>query len=614
MLEPKSFQSIESVNDFVIKFANVNGTGSASANQMFAKAIFRMGIPVSPKNIFPSNIQGLPTWFEVRVSEKGYLGQRGGVDIAVAMNPQSYSKDIDEISEGGYLLYDSTWKRNFNRSDINIIEIPLTQLCVDSFKNPKQRALFKNIAYVGALSALMEIEYKVLEKIISEQFANKPALIEPNIKALNLGRDYVLDNLDYPIGIKLSRRNLLENKILISGNEAAGLGAVYGGATFCSWYPITPSTSLAEGYEKYAKKYRVDESSGKNLYASVQAEDELAAVGMAIGANWNGARGFTATSGPGISLMSEFLGLAYFAEIPLVVFNVQRGGPSTGMPTRTQQSDVLACAYASHGDTKHVLLFPADPKDCFDFSAKAFDLADQLQTPVFVVSDLDMGMNDWVCEKFDWNDSIPYNRGKVLNYEDLEKLDSYGRYLDSDNDGICYRTYPGTHPEKGAYFTRGTSHDEYARYTEDGNVNAETLMRLMRKFRTASELVPEPLIEINGEDSCGIIFYGSSKPAVLEAKDILKTKNINVDLMQIRSFPFNLDVWEFIANHDRIYVVEQNRDSQMRTLIMAEGGISAEILRPLVHFTGDPIEASYIVNKISEREVNYKSHKNIKER
>ena len=573
-----------------------------------------MGIPVSPKNIFPSNIQGLPTWFEVRVSEKGYLGQRGGVDIAVAMNPQSYSKDIDEISEGGYLLYDSTWKRNFNRSDINIIEIPLTQLCVDSFKNPKQRALFKNIAYVGALSALMEIEYEVLETIISEQFANKPALIEPNIKALNLGRDYVLDNLDYPIGIKLSRRNLLENKILISGNEAAGLGAIYGGATFCSWYPITPSTSLAEGYEKYAKKYRVDERSGKNLYASVQAEDELAAVGMAIGANWNGARAFTATSGPGISLMSEFLGLAYFAEIPLVVFNVQRGGPSTGMPTRTQQSDVLACAYASHGDTKHVLLFPADPKDCFDFSAKAFDLADQLQTPVFVVSDLDMGMNDWVCEKFDWDDSIAYNRGKVLNYEDLEKLESYGRYLDSDNDGICYRTYPGTHPEKGAYFTRGTSHDEYARYTEDGNVNAETLMRLMRKFRTASELVPEPLIEINGEDSCGIIFYGSSKPAVLEAKDILKTKNINVDLMQIRSFPFNLDVWEFIANHDRIYVVEQNRDSQMRTLIMAEGGISAEVLRPLVHFTGDPIEAAYIVNKVSEREVNYKSHKNIKER
>ncbi len=614
MFNPKVLDSIQATNDFVIKFANVNGTGSASANQMFAKAIFRMGIPVSPKNIFPSNIQGLPTWFEVRVSEKGYLGQRGGVDISVAMNPQSYSKDIEEISEGGYLLYDSTWKRNFNRDDINIIEIPLTQLCVDSFKNPKQRALFKNIAYVGALSALMEIEYEVLESIISEQFISKPSLIEPNIKALNLGRNYVLENLDYPIGIKLSRKNLLENKILISGNEAAGLGAVYGGATFCSWYPITPSTSLAEGYEKYAKKYRVNEKSGKNLYASVQAEDELSAVGMAIGANWNGARGFTATSGPGISLMSEFLGLAYFAEIPLVVFNVQRGGPSTGMPTRTQQSDVLACAYASHGDTKHVLLFPADPKDCFDFSAKAFDIADQLQTPVFVVSDLDMGMNDWVCDKFEWDDNVSYNKGKVLDYEALEKIDSFGRYLDSDNDGICYRTYPGTHPEKGAYFTRGTSHDEYARYTEDGNINAQTLTRLMRKFRTATDLVPEPIIEINGEDSCGVIYYGSSKPAVLEAKDILKTKNINLDLMQIRSFPFNLDVWEFIANHDRIYVVEQNRDSQMRTLIMAEGGISAEILRPLVHFTGDPIEASYIVNKISEREVNYKSHKNIKER
>ena len=614
MFNPKVLDSIQSTNDFVIKFANVNGTGSASANQMFAKAIFRMGIPVSPKNIFPSNIQGLPTWFEVRVSEKGYLGQRGGVDISVAMNPQSYSKDIEEISEGGYLLYDSTWKRNFNRDDINIIEIPLTQLCVDTFKNPKQRALFKNIAYVGALSALMEIEYEVLESIISEQFINKPSLIEPNIKALNLGRNYVLENLDYPIGIKLSRKNLLENKILISGNEAAGLGAVYGGATFCSWYPITPSTSLAEGYEKYAKKYRVNEKSGKNLYASVQAEDELAAVGMAIGANWNGARGFTATSGPGISLMSEFLGLAYFAEIPLVVFNVQRGGPSTGMPTRTQQSDVLACAYASHGDTKHVLLFPADPKDCFDFSAKAFDLADQLQTPVFVVSDLDMGMNDWVCDKFEWDDTVSYNKGKVLDYEALEKIESFGRYLDSDNDGICYRTYPGTHPEKGAYFTRGTSHDEYARYTEDGNINAQTLTRLMRKFRTATDLVPEPIIEINGEDSCGVIYYGSSKPAVLEAKDILKTKYINLDLMQIRSFPFNLDVWEFIANHDRIYVVEQNRDSQMRTLIMAEGGISPEILRPLVHFTGDPIQASYIVNKISEREVNYKSHINAKNR
>ena len=610
----KKVESISAVNDFVIKFANVNGSGSASANQMFAKAMFRMGIPVSPKNIFPSNIQGLPTWFEVRVNENGYLGSRGGVDIAVAMNPQSYSKDVEEISPGGFLLYDSTWKRNFNRDDITIIEIPFTQLCVESFKNPKQRALFKNIAYVGALSALLEIEYKVLETLISEQFEKKPLLIEPNLKALNLGRDYVIENLSFPIGITVSRSDKLENKILITGNEASGLGAVYGGATFCSWYPITPSTSLAEGFEKYAKKYRIEKETGKNLFASVQAEDELAAIGMAIGANWNGARAFTATSGPGISLMSEFLGLAYFAEIPLVLFNVQRGGPSTGMPTRTQQSDILACAYASHGDTKHVLLFPSDPKECFDFAAKAFDLADQLQTPIFVVSDLDMGMNDWVCDKFEWDDKYIFNKGKVLSKDDLDEMENYGRYLDVDNDGICYRTYPGTHPEKGAFFTRGTSHDEFARYTEDGDINAATLTRLMKKFRTASELVPDPVIEINGENSCGVIYYGSTSPAIQEAKDLLKGKGINIDLMQIRSFPFNLDVWEFIANHDRIYVVEQNRDSQMRTLIMAEGGISPEILRPLVHFTGDPIQASFIVNKISEREVNYKSHINAKKR
>ena len=603
MENPVKIDPISSLNDFVIKFANVNGTGSASANQMFAKAIFRMGIPISPKNIFPSNIQGLPTWFEVRVNNKGYLGSRGGVDIAVAMNPQTYTQDVEEISEGGYLLYDSTWKRNFNRDDISIIEIPLTQLCVDSFTNAKQRALFKNIAYVGALSPLLEIEYEVLETIISEQFVKKPALIEPNIKALNIGRDYVLKNLPYPLGIAVKREDKLKNKILVSGNDACGLGAVYGGATFCSWYPITPSTSVAEGFEKYAAKYRIDPQTGKNNYISVQAEDELAAVGMAIGANWNGARGFTATSGPGISLMSEFLGLAYFAEVPLVVFNIQRGGPSTGMPTRTQQSDILSCAYASHGDTKHILLFPEDPQECFEFSAEAFNLAERLQTPVFVISDLDIGMNDWVTDKFEWDDEKKYDRGKVLNAEDLDKMDNFGRYLDIDDDGICYRTYPGTHPEKGAFFTRGTSHDEYARYTENGDINEKTLTRLVKKFRTASELVPNPIIDLSDKQgSSGVIFYGSTSAAMYEAKDILNKNNIEVDLMRIRSFPFNLDVWEFIENHDLIYVIEQNRDSQMRTLIMAEGGISAEKLRSLVWFNGDPIQAKFIAKKIYERE------------
>ena len=600
----QTFDSLVSKNDFVIMFANVNGSGSASANQMFAKAVFRMGIPVSPKNIFPSNIQGLPTWFEIRINKNGYLGSKGSVDLSVAMNPQSYNQDVEELNSGGYLLYDSSWKRNFYRDDINVIEIPLTSLCVESFTNAKQRALFKNIAYVGALSVLLDMEYEIFEELISEQFASKKNLIEPNLKALNIGRDYVLNNLPYPIGLTLERMDMNDGKILISGNEAAGLGAVYGGATICAWYPITPSTSLAEGFEKYAKKFRVDEKTGKNLYASVQAEDELSAIGMAIGANWNGARSFTATSGPGISLMSEFLGLAYFAEVPVVVFDVQRGGPSTGMPTKTQQSDILACAYASHGDTKHVMLLPEDPKECFEFSAMAFDLADRLQTPVFVVTDLDMGMNDWVVDELEWDDSRKFDRGKVLDFEALEKMEEkFGRYHDVDGDGICYRTYPGAHPSKGAYFTRGTSHDEYARYSEDGEINATNLRRLVQKFKTASELVPDPEIILSDKKNCsGVIYYGSTSAAMLEARDMLKEEGIELDLMRVKAFPFNLDVWDFIEKHDYVYVVEQNRDSQMRTLLMAEGGISAEKLRSLVWFNGQPIEANFIAKKIRERE------------
>ena len=413
-----------------------------------------------------------------------------------------------------------------------------------------------------------------------------------------------INNLPYPIGLTLERMDKNDGKILISGNEAAGLGAVYGGATICAWYPITPSTSLAEGFEKYAKKFRVDEKTGKNLYASVQAEDELSAIGMAIGANWNGARSFTATSGPGISLMSEFLGLAYFAEVPVVVFDVQRGGPSTGMPTKTQQSDILACAYASHGDTKHVMLLPEDPKECFEFSAMAFDLADRLQTPVFVVTDLDMGMNDWVVDELEWDDSRKFDRGKVLDFEALEKMEEkFGRYHDVDGDGICYRTYPGAHPSKGAYFTRGTSHDEYARYSEDGEINATNLRRLVQKFKTASELVPDPEIILSDKKNCsGVIYYGSTSAAMIEARDMLKEEGIELDLMRVKAFPFNLDVWDFIEKHDYVYVVEQNRDSQMRTLLMAEGGISAEKLRSLVWFNGQPIEANFIAKKIRERE------------
>ena len=427
-------KKLETKNRFVIKFANVNGSGSASANQLFAKGIFRSGVTVSPKNIFPSNIQGLPTWFEVRVSEKGYQGRREKIDIMVAMNPQSYNQDVQEINSGGYILYDSSWKRDFGRSDINVIEIPLTKLCLKEFSTSKQRFLFKNIVYVGALSFLLGIEKNIYEVLIGEQFKGKEKLIEPNVKALNLGFNYAEENLKDKCAIKVEKSNKTDGMILTSGNDAAGLGCVYGGATVCTWYPITPSTSLAEAFTDYCEKLRIEDKSNKNKFAIIQAEDELAAIGMAIGANWNGARGFTATSGPGISLMSEFLGLAYFAEVPLVIFDIQRGGPSTGMPTRTQQSDVLTCAYASHGDTKHVLLIPSTPKECFDFAVQAFDLADRLQTPIIVLSDLDLGMNDWTTPELQWDDSREYDRGKVLYKEDLENLETWGRYLDVDGD------------------------------------------------------------------------------------------------------------------------------------------------------------------------------------
>lgn len=592
--------TIKSSNEFVIKFANVNGSGSASANQMFAKGVFRSGVPVSPKNIFPSNIQGLPTWFEVRVSEKGYLGRREGVDIVVAMNPQSYNEDLMELNPGGYLLYDSSWKRGFKRTDINIIEIPLTELCVKEFSNPKQRLLFKNIVYVGALCYLLDMDKEIYETLIREQFKGKEKLIDPNIKAVNIGYDYAKENLKGICKIKIEKSSKTKGMILTSGNEASGLGCVYGGATVCAWYPITPSTSLAEAFTDYSKSLRVEEETNKNKFAIIQAEDELAAVGMAIGANWNGARGFSATSGPGISLMSEFIGLAYFAEVPLVLFDIQRGGPSTGMPTRTQQSDVLSCAYASHGDTKHVLLIPSDPKECFDFAAEAFDLADRIQTPVIVLSDLDLGMNDWTCPEFKWDDTKSFDKGKVLHEKDLEEIENFGRYLDVDGDGIPYRTYPGAHPKKGAFFTRGTSHDEYAKYTEDGVVNARNLSRLLKKYQTASELVPNPVFkQETNTSSIGIIYYGSTEASMQEALDQLHEEGVILDAMRLRAFPFNLEVWEFIEDHDLLFIVEQNRDGQMRTLIMAEGGIIPDKLVSVLCFDGQPITADFISNKIN---------------
>ena len=588
-------------NDFVIKFANVNGSGSASANALFAKAVFRMGVPVAPKNIFPSNIQGLPTWFEVRVSDKGHMGRREGIDIMVAMNPQSWDGDVASILPGGYLVYDSTFIREVERDDIKTIGVPLTKLCNERFTVPRERQLFKNVAYVGTLTALLDMDFEVVCSMVSEQFRGKDKLIQPNIDALELGRDYALKYFNCPLDVRVETSDAIGDKILIDGNSAAGLGCVFGGATVASWYPITPSTSLAEAFELYCSRLRIDQDTGRKKYAIVQAEDELAAIGMAIGANWNGARAFTATSGPGISLMSEFLGLAYFAEVPVLLFNIQRGGPSTGMPTRTQQADITSCAYASHGDTKHVLLFPSDPTECFDFAIRGFDLAERLQTPVIVMSDLDLGMNEWTTPAFAIDENTEFDRGKVLSAQQLDDLGEFGRYLDVDGDGIPYRTYPGTHPEKGAFFTRGTSHNEYAGYTEDGAVNERVMRRLSRKFETAKKLVPKP--EFGQEQqgaTVGMIHFGTTSVSVSEAMELLADEKIYLDTMRIRSFPFGEEIEDFIHSHEKVFVVEQNRDAQIRALLVNECGIDPAQLVPILIFDGFPVTAKRIATMVTD--------------
>jgi len=594
---------VEAVNDCVIKFANVNGSGSASANELFARAILRMGVPVSPRNIFPSNIQGLPTWYEVRVNETGYVGRRGGVDLMVAMNPQTWDNDLKEIESGGYVFYDNSKplpKAKF-RDDINVIGMPLTEICNATYSDPRQRQLFKNIIYVGALSALIEIDPAEIEKLFSEQYKGKEALLQSNVKALRLGRDYALQNLSCPIGVRIKRANSVGSRIFVDGNTAAALGAVYGGATVCAWYPITPSSSLAEAFIKHCQKLRVDPATGKSRYAIIQGEDELASVGIAIGAGWNGARAFTATSGPGISLMTEFIGLAYFAEIPVVLIDVQRGGPSTGMPTRTQQSDLLACAYASHGDTKHVLLFPEDPAECFDFTAQAFDLAERLQTPVFIMTDLDIGMNTRLCAPFQWDDTKAYDRGKVMTHDELESGKDFGRYLDVDGDGVPYRTLPGTHPTKGGYFTRGTTKDRYARYSEAGPDYVYNMERLLRKFDTAKKLVPRPLLTPAEKPArFGAIFYGSTAPAMYEALDVLSSRGIHINALRVRGFPFQDEIADFVASHPWVFVVEQNRDAQLKTLLVNEAKVNPTRLLSVLHYDGTPITARYIVEQISQ--------------
>jgi 2-oxoglutarate ferredoxin oxidoreductase subunit alpha len=592
---------IEAINDFVIKFANVNGSGSASANELFAKAILRMGVPVSPRNIFPSNIQGLPTWYEARVCEKGYLGRRGGVDLMVAMNPQTWDADIAEIEPGGYLFYDSTRSipESKFRPDINIIGIPLTEISNATYTDPRQRQLFKNIIYVGALSMLLAVDAEVFEKLFAEQYKGKEALLDSNIRALHLGRDYVTKNMKAPLGIRVQKADKVGDQIFTDGNSAAALGCVYGGATVAAWYPITPSSSVPEAFQKYCDKYRTDPSTGLNRFAIVQAEDELASIGMVVGAGWNGARAFTATSGPGISLMAEFIGLAYFAEIPVTIINVQRGGPSTGMPTRTQQSDLLACAYASHGDTKHVMLLPEDPFECFEFGAVALDLADRLQTPIFFMTDLDIGMNQRLSKPFVWDDARTYDRGKVMTAEELEAGKDFGRYKDVDGDGIAWRTLPGTHPTKGAYFTRGTTRDPYARYSERGPDYIYNMERLLRKFATAADMVPQPLFDkAPKKTKLGVIYFGSTSPAMKEGLDILNAEGIHLDAMRLRAFPFPASVEAFIAEHEQVYLVEQNRDAQMHSILVNELSIDPAKMIKVLHYDGTPITARFITDYI----------------
>jgi len=587
------------INDSVVKFATVNGSGSASANTIFAKTLFRMGIPVSPKNIFPSNIQGLPTWYEVRVSEAGYAARRDGIDLMVAMNPQTYKEDLGEIVKGGWLLYDSTLPRAWPRDDITILGVPIAEMCAAKWSDPRQRQLFKNMVYIGALTALLDMDVEVLKSTVADQLKGKEKLIAANMEAVALGRDYASANFDCPLPIRVRAAQGAKGKILVSGNDAAGLGALYAGATVCAWYPITPSTSLAEAFERYARRLRTTKD-GRRLFGIVQAEDELAAIGVAIGGGWNGARAFTATSGPGISLMSEFLGLAYFAEVPVVLFNIQRGGPSTGMPTRTQQSDILSCAFASHGDTKQVLLFPANPTECFSLGAAAFDLAERLQTPVIVMSDLDIGMNEWVTDPFAWDDAKAHDRGKVLSAEQLDafkelKGRDWGRYQDIDGDAVPYRTLPGTHPTKGAFFTRGTSHDENARYTEDGVIHARLLDRIRRKFDTAAGIVPKPEIAIRDKaGKTGVIYFGATTPAVTEALDGLEREGVKLNAMRIKSFPFTREVVSFCSMHERIFVVEQNRDAQMRSLLMTEADVPGVKLIPALNYDGMPLTAAFV--------------------
>ncbi|MEE8119099.1 MAG: 2-oxoacid:acceptor oxidoreductase subunit alpha [Gammaproteobacteria bacterium] len=588
------------VNNFVIKIATVNGTGSASANSLVMKSIFRMGIPVAGKNFFPSNIQGLPTWYEIRVTDKGYISRSGNVDVMVAMNAETYSKDLAEVSPGGFLIYDSTWPRDrqLMREDITVLGIPLARLCNENFENARARILMKNICYVGALAALLEIDLEIVKQLLKETFRDKKSMLNANFKSIELGYNYAKENFKCPLPFHLEKMDKTSGHIMIDGNTAAALGCLYAGATVAAWYPITPSTSLMDAFKAFCEKYRCDTDGSEMRCCIIQAEDELSAIGMVLGAGWNGARAFTPTSGPGISLMNEFVGFGYFTEIPAVIFDVQRVGPSTGMPTRTQQCDIMACAYASHGDTRHICIYPADPHECFELSVTAFDMAERLQTPVFVLTDLDIGMNDWMVKELEWDESYRPDRGKVYSVEQLEKMDVFHRYTDADGDAIPYRTIPGAHP-KGAYFLRGSGHTAEGWYTEDAEEYQAVIDRLLRKFETAKGLLPGPVVMQKKGVKTAIVSLGSCDGAVREAKDLLAAGGVELNYLRVRAFPFNDTVEKFLDKHEQIFVVEQNRDGQLKSLLILETAVAKDKLHSILHYSGMPIDSRCIVDGIT---------------
>jgi 2-oxoglutarate ferredoxin oxidoreductase subunit alpha len=593
-------QRLDRTNDFALKLANVNGTGSASANGLLMQAIFRMGIPVSGKNLFPSNIQGLPTWYEVRVSKHGHTARTPDFDLMVAMNAETVARDVKEVRSGGWVLYDSTWPldKALHRDDVTFLGVPLARMCNEIFRDSRERILMKNIAYLGALVALLDIDMDILSEMLEQKFARKKSLWDSNHKAIRAGRDYALANFKCPLPLKLEKMNATSDKILIDGNTATALGCVYAGATVAAWYPITPATSVMDAFKGFCQKYRRDPETGKNNYAFLQAEDELAAIGMVIGASWNGARAFTSTAGPGVSLMAELVGLAYYAEIPAVIIDVQRTGPSTGMPTRTQQGDILSCAYLSHGDTKHILLFPCDPAECFDFAVASFDLAERFQTPVFMLSDLDIGMNDWVCPRLAWDDAYVPDRGRVLDAAELQAMGKYYRYSPENEEHVAARTLPGVDPI-GAFFTRGSGHNRLGGYTEIPDEYQDVMDRLAKKHAAAARAVPAPEIHAREGATIGLVSLGGCDAAMREATEALAAKGIIADYMRIRAFPFDERVEAFLASHQRCFVVEQNRDAQLKTLLTVETGVKKEQLTSVLVYGGFPLSSRHVVDGVT---------------